>query len=538
MDKALLGWLLLLGIGFPLMGLLIHEAAERLEQSQPLLAAALIKTLRYVLPSLAIFLVMGQLLNVDSTHHLSRLAETLAVTALIVAGIALINAIFTTGDTSESLRLKVPNLFFQVVRAAVVLGLGYRILGGVWNIDLSGLAAAAGVGSLVIALALQDTLSNLVSGFLVLLSRPFKVGDYIEFDGVQGFVVDQNWRSVTLKDIGLEKSITVPNGTLAQATIDNFGNYQQDGKWQHINCNFSYDDPPFKVLALLSDLGAGLDDKLTCESVYPVIDSYGESSIQYKVWYKKSPGHSKRHPDSRQASVSTILYSRLYYLAKREGLTIPYPISVSYDIESPAGPPERLPQVRVNRQAEIAHFVTELPEFSTLNQTEIDRLSGVAQLKHYGLGEIIAREGQPDDGLYLIYTGSIWSSTLDRQGQSRDVAQLGKGELFGEMALFPGEVSPITVVARQDTEVIVLPAESVRQLIQGDATATGNSQFAAQILLFIDKRKQTLKSIKWSHEGPIEEANKDLTDKDLTGSPEQIDPRNANRETTPFLAQR
>lgn len=160
MDRALVSWLLLLGIGFPLLGILLNEAAERIEPHQPKLAAALRKILRYVLPPLATFLVISQLLAFEPTTNTSRVIETFAIAALIVAGIPLINAVFTTADRVQGFQIKVPNLFFQVVRAALVLGLGYRILGGVWNIDLSGLAAAAGLGSLVIALALQDTLEQ------------------------------------------------------------------------------------------------------------------------------------------------------------------------------------------------------------------------------------------------------------------------------------------------------------------------------------------------------------------------------------------
>ncbi|NET09202.1 MAG: small-conductance mechanosensitive channel, partial [Symploca sp. SIO2B6] len=62
MDKTFLGWVLALGLGFPLLALSINEMAERLEPHQPLLAKALRRTHQYVLPPLAVLLVMRYLL--------------------------------------------------------------------------------------------------------------------------------------------------------------------------------------------------------------------------------------------------------------------------------------------------------------------------------------------------------------------------------------------------------------------------------------------------------------------------------------------
>ncbi|NER00574.1 MAG: mechanosensitive ion channel family protein, partial [Cyanothece sp. SIO2G6] len=340
MDRTLLTWLLLLGVGFPLLGVLLNEAAERLEKPNPLLALAIRKILQYVLPPLAVLLLMQRLLNISSDNNTSRWVETGMWLAIILAGVPLINALLTPSMQEEPLRLRVPNLFFQVLRAFVVLAISYRILGGVWQIDLSGLATAAGVGSIAIAVALQDTLSNLMSGFLVLLSKPFEIGDYISFDQIQGVVVAQNWRSVTLRHRGLDKYISIPNGTLAKANIENFGHADRDGQWMSMTCRFSYDDPPFKVLSVLAELGNGLDLELTHPTVYPVIQSYDEIGINYDIWFRVQP-------DSNHFGINSarnVISGRLYYLAKREGLTLPYPVALEYGIDTPRGLPEEVPR--------------------------------------------------------------------------------------------------------------------------------------------------------------------------------------------------
>ncbi|MEB3230731.1 MAG: mechanosensitive ion channel family protein, partial [Leptolyngbyaceae bacterium] len=407
-----------------------------------------------------------------------------------------INALLTPSIQTGSLRIRVPNLFFQVLRALVVLLVCYRILGGVWQIDLSGLATAAGVGSIVIAVALQDTLSDLMSGFLVLLSKPFEVGDYISFDGIEGVVIDQNWRSVTLRHRGMDKHITIPNGTLAKANIENFGHADRDGQWMHITCRFSYDDPPFKVLSVLGELGNGLDQELTHPTVYPVIQSYDEIGINYDIWFRMQA-------DSSHFGISSarnVISARLYYLAKREGLTLPYPVALEYGIDTPRGLPEEVPRRAKDYRFAIANMLASLPYLVALSPAELEHLTQTVQLKQYGLGEVIVQEGYPDAGLYLVFSGSVSSSTLDQNGKAYDLGLVLRGGVFGEMSLFPGDVSPVTVVAQEDTQVIVIPVETIRQLIQGDAHIPSNPKFAADILLLIEERKKILQSVKQTHE--------------------------------------
>ena len=118
-------------------------------------------------------------------------------------------------------QIAVPNLLYQVIRAAMVLGTIAYVLSTVWNVDLTQAAQALGVGSLVIALALQDTLSNLVSGFLLLTDSPFKKGDWIQVGNLKGQVVDINWRAVRLLTFD-DDLLIVPNGSLGKQNILNY----------------------------------------------------------------------------------------------------------------------------------------------------------------------------------------------------------------------------------------------------------------------------------------------------------------------------
>lgn len=473
MDKALLGWILLLVIGFPIVGIILNEIAERLTRRQHPLGAALKKVRLYLLPSLALLLVMRQLLDVAGTENTARIVETVTWIAVVVSAIALINALLTTSKQPIQWQLRVPKLFFQVARTAIVLLIGYYILNGIWQTNLSGVATALGLGSLVIALALQETLSNLVSGFLLLFARPFKIGDWIDCNGIQARVADQNWWSVTLEHRGWGYKITIPNGSLAKATITNYG---QGGMWKGVSASFSYGDPPNRVVAGLNSLVAGIDD-IESQGIAG-INSYEDGKINYGLWYKVMP--------EKAWGVGNQLNNRIYYLAKRQGFTMPYWTEVEYKEGMPFEPPG----IMANQQSVIGSYLRSLPYLKNLKDKEVDHLASQARFETYGAGELILQEEQPEDVFYILFQGQVRTWTSDRQGKLQEINRLGRGDLFGELAIFPGEVSPITATAVDDVELIMIYDRDIVQLIQK------NAKFGLEMTQFIEERKRSIRLIK------------------------------------------
>ncbi len=91
-----------------------------------------------------------------------------------------------------------------------------------FGIQLTPLLAGLGIASLAIALALQDTLSNVFSAIWVGLERPIKPGDYIEIDGGKsGYVEDVSWRTTKIRTLP-NNLIIVPNSTIAKTIITNY----------------------------------------------------------------------------------------------------------------------------------------------------------------------------------------------------------------------------------------------------------------------------------------------------------------------------
>ncbi len=113
------------------------------------------------------------------------------------------------------------SMFSNLTKAIVVL-IGLLIVLQSLGISIAPLLTALGVGGLAVALALQDTLSNLFAGIHVIASKQVRPGDYVKLgSGEEGFVTDVTWRYTTIRALP-NNLIVVPNAKLASAIVTNY----------------------------------------------------------------------------------------------------------------------------------------------------------------------------------------------------------------------------------------------------------------------------------------------------------------------------
>jgi small-conductance mechanosensitive channel len=110
----------------------------------------------------------------------------------------------------------------QAVVRSVVFMVGLLLVLGALGIQITPILTALGVGGLAVALALQDTLSNLFAGVHLLADKPIRVGDYVKVaDTVEGHVVDIGWRSTRVRMLQ-NSVVTIPNKRVAESVITNY----------------------------------------------------------------------------------------------------------------------------------------------------------------------------------------------------------------------------------------------------------------------------------------------------------------------------
>lgn len=147
-------------------------------------------------------------------------AVSWATTLLQVARVWLFEWLFL-----NSTREGVPRLLVDLFTLLVGLIVYGALLHVVFLVEVTSLLATSAVASVVLGLALQDTLGQLFAGISLQLNRPFRIGDWIEVkagsDRTIGQVLEISWRATTLVAIG-EELITLPNKLVAQGVVSNF----------------------------------------------------------------------------------------------------------------------------------------------------------------------------------------------------------------------------------------------------------------------------------------------------------------------------
>jgi CRP-like cAMP-binding protein len=125
-------------------------------------------------------------------------------------------------------------------------------------------------------------------------------------------------------------------------------------------------------------------------------------------------------------------------------------------------------------EPEAQHLFTDLlsshPLFAALTAQQRERLQGSAEFVTYGQGETIISEGAEGDSMFMICRGQATVSRRTQKGESFTVAQLGVGDLFGEMTLCTGEPRSATVRTRSECELAEITRFSLAQLFEEDPT--------------------------------------------------------------------
>lgn len=164
--------------------------------------------------------------------------------------------------------------FLSFVLAALI---GILVMGG----DLTNLAIIASALSVGIGFGLQNVINNFVSGLIILFERPFKVGDWVVFNGEEGKIKQINIRSTEIETFK-RASIIVPNATLISSAVTNL---THGNTWarQSLNIGVAYGTDIDKVKEILMDVA--LKHKLVLKNPAPfvVFKDFGSSSLDFEL---------------------------------------------------------------------------------------------------------------------------------------------------------------------------------------------------------------------------------------------------------------
>ena len=235
----------------------------------------------------------------------------------------------------ESRELPVPATgLSRTIIKVIIMAIGILVILSSLGISIAPLLTALGVGGLAVALALQDTLSNLFAGIHVLVERPIRVGDYIKLSsGEEGYVEDIGWRTTRIKMLA-NNIIIIPNSKLSQSIITNYY-YPEKRMSLVIPIGVSYDSDPDRVEKILVEEAQKAAGEIAGFLKEPppfvrFIPGFGDSSLNFTLIYQVA-----EYAD--QYLVQHELRKRIFKRFRKEGIEIPFPIRTVYLKESPKG---------------------------------------------------------------------------------------------------------------------------------------------------------------------------------------------------------
>ena len=369
------------------------------------------------------------------------------------------------------LKFEIPNILRDVTIMVLFFVGVMLILIYQTDLDVAGLFTTSAVLSVIIGLALQDTLGNVFSGLSLQTERSFKVGDWVRFGEMEGVITDISWRATILRTRANDLVI-IPNSLISKDVVVN---YSAPTRVHAVldEVGVHYRHPPAEVRGAIEEAADQTASILKMPRIHVRTKRFEDFSIAYEVKY-----WIKDYAELEE--IKNAFMTRIWYSFSRHGIEIPYPIRNLY-MHTITEETEKA-QAR-DAEDRIFEQLRDVPLFDPLTDQETRSLASRARVERYFTGEIVMRQGQPGDSLYIIDEGGV-AVAVSVDGRSEKLAELGPSAIIGEMALMTGAERTATVTATLPTHFVVIDKEAFRK------TLLQNPQIADQISELLSTRRE------------------------------------------------
>jgi len=275
-------------------------------------------------------------------------------------------------DESEN---KFDDILVPLIRKSLktfVVAVGIIAVGDSLALDMKGLLAGMGIAGLGVSLAAKDTLSNLFGSLTVLLDRPFRIGDWVNIDSkVEGTVEEVGLRSCRIRTF-YNSLITIPNGMLTNAHIDNYG--MRSYRRFTTMVSVQYDTPPKKIEAFCEGIRNLIKEHPATRKDYfhVYLNGMGAHSLDILLYvFFISPDWSQEMQDRHQLLIDILR------LGKRMGVEFAFPTQTLHLVNGEATSYDSLPENEKikNYAKELAQEVGSKPLNERHHRSDVNNLN-------------------------------------------------------------------------------------------------------------------------------------------------------------------
>jgi small-conductance mechanosensitive channel len=424
LDSSWFYWALVVAIGLPVGLVVLTELQNALARRGSNLARPVHLVRNYLLPLGALLVLLTKATQVEAGATTVRIVATVFAFVVLVLLLSSMNATLFQGAPEGTWRHRIPSIFLDVARFAVIaVGLAL-ILAYIWGANVGGLFTALGISSIVLGLALQNSVGQIISGLLVLFEQPFQLGDWVDTPSARGRVVEVNWRATHI-DTGTGLQI-MPNSVLAAASFSNLSR-SPGGHTIAVTTVFSIADAPDDVCAVLTRVATGL----------PHLRPDAAPSTVAAGGIKYTTSIPLRSPSDDMAARSIFL-RWVWYASRRAGLHLD-------EAEDDFSTPDRM-----------ADALRAIAPTLRLTHTDQQVLSAHARMTRYGADEYIQVAGQVPERMTFVVKGHVRLIARGEDGVVVPVRTLEEGDFIGQTALTR---EPVVASAYALDEVTALQIE-------------------------------------------------------------------------------
>ncbi|WP_280535703.1 mechanosensitive ion channel family protein [Halopenitus sp. POP-27] len=225
----------------------------------------------------------------------------------------IIREVVSTGKTVSTHQKQI---IYRLTQLAVYSLAGLIVI-GLFTDNLGNLLVGAGFLGIVVGMAARQTLGSVLAGIVLMFSRPFEIGDWIEFEENEGTVTEITVFHTRIQTFDGEY-VTIPNDRIANNPIID---RSRKGRLRiEVEVGIDYDDDPDHAADVAQEAMADLDDVRTAPRPKVVAKRFGDSSVVLgaRFWIDQ-PSARKRW------RTQTAVISALHDAFRKEGITIPFP---------------------------------------------------------------------------------------------------------------------------------------------------------------------------------------------------------------------
>jgi small-conductance mechanosensitive channel/CRP-like cAMP-binding protein len=379
----------------------------------------------------------------------------LFVAAILFVAVKIFDRLMLVPALSRGGTVTVPRFIRQIILIIVMLFVVLMYGKHYFNWPISDFLTGGAVISVVIGLALQESLGNLFSGLFMQAAPPFTLGDFIAVGDVEGVVVDMTWRAVTIKTI-YDNFVVIPNGTIAKQDILNY--HAPDSVTARvIKIGLEYDLPPCDAVEVLQRAALETEGVLPTPAPVAILLDFADSAITYgiKFWISEPKLHVR---------IEHAVRMHIWYRLKEKGYAIPFPMRT---VEHVAIADKTRNQQQASSTVRIAALEGS-PLLAPLTADQRRQLADGATTVQLAPGQVLFSQDDPGESFYIIQRGKVDIIVRGAGGALAVLVTLGPGDFFGEMSALTGQPRTATVRAAAPLSLVEIGKQDLQGVVDAD----------------------------------------------------------------------